>query len=195
MDSHPSGFEDLLDRLAKLEKQNRRFKLVGVAALVGVTLLLVMGQAPAKKTVEANEFILRDGGGNVRARLAMPNEGTGAMPQMVFLDAKGNTSLELDGGIAGVIGGSVGILDEQGKRVGMFASTFDGGTLWVRAKGSGSSLARLLPGRGEVSDDQGFQAVVGTVDLVTPTTGETHKTSAASLVLFAKDKTAIWRAP
>jgi hypothetical protein len=71
MDSHPSGFEDLLDRLAKLEKQNRRFKLLGVAALVGVTLLLVMGQAPAKKTVEANEFVLKDDRGNIRARLFM----------------------------------------------------------------------------------------------------------------------------
>jgi hypothetical protein len=123
MDFHPGGFEDLRDRLAKLEKQNRRFKQLGVSGLVCVTLLLVMGQARAKKTVEANEFILRDGNGDVRARLSMPNEGTGAMPQMVFLDAKGNTSLELDGGIAGVIGGSLGILDEQGKRVGMFAST------------------------------------------------------------------------
>jgi hypothetical protein len=31
--------------------------------------------------------------------------------------------------------------------------------------------------------------------MVTPRTGETHKTSAASLVLFDKDKNVIWKAP
>jgi hypothetical protein len=195
MECNPSSFEALLDRLANLEKQNRRFKQFGVAGLVGVTLLLVMAQAPAKKTVEANEFILRDDSGNVRARLAMPYEETGSMPQMVFLDSKGNATLILEGGISGVLGGSVQIVDEHQKRVGMFAASVDGGTLWVSPKGKGSSLVRLEPGKMEILDDQGFEAVVGTQDLVTPTTGETHKTSAASLVLLDKNKGVIWKAP
>ena len=47
-----------------------------------VTSLLVMGQASQKKIVEADEFVLRDNMGSVRARLSM-NVPTGAAP--VFL--------------------------------------------------------------------------------------------------------------
>jgi hypothetical protein len=46
-----------------------------------------------------------------------------------------------------------------------------------------------------VEDADGFAATLGVTDLVTPRTGETHKTSAASLVLFNKDKNVIWKAP
>jgi len=46
-----------------------------------------------------------------------------------------------------------------------------------------------------VSDSRGFEAAIGAVSLVTPSTGETHKTSVASLVLFDKDKNVIWKAP
>jgi len=46
-----------------------------------------------------------------------------------------------------------------------------------------------------LSDSNGFQAVLGSTDLVTPQTGEKHKTSAASLVLFGKDGKVLWSAP
>ena len=62
-------FDELHERLAALEKQNRRLKQLGVLGLIGGTLLLVLGQAGAKKTVEVNEFILKDGNGKVRAML------------------------------------------------------------------------------------------------------------------------------
>jgi hypothetical protein len=44
-------------------------------------------------------------------------------------------------------------------------------------------------------DENGFEAELGRTDLVTPRTGETQKRSAASLVLFGKDKNVIWKAP
>ena len=46
-----------------------------------------------------------------------------------------------------------------------------------------------------VNDPEGFSAQLGSVDLVTPRTGEQHKTSAASLVLFGKDSKVLWSAP
>ena len=46
-----------------------------------------------------------------------------------------------------------------------------------------------------LKDSNGFRSVIGMTPLVTPTTGETHKTSAASLVMFDKDGNGIWRAP
>jgi hypothetical protein len=83
MNFRPRSLEELQDRLLKLEKQNRRLKQLGVAALIGVAALVVMGQAPSKKTIEANEFILRDDGGNVRARL--------------FVTAKNTTNMTIPG--------------------------------------------------------------------------------------------------
>lgn len=47
----------------------------------------------------------------------------------------------------------------------------------------------------EVSDKQGFRTKIGSTELETPRTGETHKTSAASVVLFGKDGKTLWSAP
>lgn len=46
-----------------------------------------------------------------------------------------------------------------------------------------------------IGDDRGFSASIGSVSLITGATGETHRTSAASLVLFDKGKNVIWKAP
>jgi hypothetical protein len=103
MDSDRSRFEDLQDRLLKLEKQNRRFKQLGASAVIVIASLVGMGQGPAKKTVEANEFILRDGSGNVRARLSV-DVPVGAAPtytgspQLVLYDDKGMQGVKLEGG-------------------------------------------------------------------------------------------------
>ncbi|MGA8285943.1 MAG: hypothetical protein WB796_14415, partial [Candidatus Sulfotelmatobacter sp.] len=71
MNSDRSIVEELEKRVARVEGQNRRLKRTGAAGLIVVALLVIMGQTSSKKTVEANEFILRDGAGNVRARLSM----------------------------------------------------------------------------------------------------------------------------
>jgi len=44
-------------------------------------------------------------------------------------------------------------------------------------------------------DKQGFSTIIGSTDLETPRTGETHKTSAASIVLSGKDGKTLWTAP
>jgi hypothetical protein len=76
MNPQPHSFDDLRDRVLKLEKQNRRFKQLGVMALIVVASFAVMGQAPSRKTVEANEFILRDDYGRVRAKLSVDGSNT-----------------------------------------------------------------------------------------------------------------------
>lgn len=58
MSSRPHGVEVIQERHLKLEKQNRRFKQLSITALIAATTVLVMGQAPAKKTVELAELIL-----------------------------------------------------------------------------------------------------------------------------------------
>jgi hypothetical protein len=86
MNSHPASLGDLQERVVKLERQNRRFKQFGAVALIIPALLVVLGQAPSKKTVEANEFVLRDDAGNIRARLFMTKETTTTAKQLLGLD-------------------------------------------------------------------------------------------------------------
>ena len=193
MSPDPHDFHDLRNRIVNLEKQNRRLKRLGAVALIGVTLVLVMAQAPLKRRVEANEFILNDSSGNVRARLSVANVGLNSVPQMVFLDNKGQTNLELDGA-NGLLGGSVGIFDQQGGHVGGFLANKDGGHLWLSKREGSASRTEVGPVSVEISDEEGFSATLGTGNLVAKT-GETHRTSAASLVLGDKDKHIMWRAP
>ena len=159
MQCHPSGFEDLLDRLATLERQNRRFKLLGVATLVGVALLLVMGQAPAKKIVEANEFVLKDDGGNIRARLFITEKTTTNMPlpgmttptpvtwnpkaTLALYDDKGQTRAMLDDG-------SITFEDSRGK-----LNTQLGHSA-VLVAGDGDSGALMAPGFVSAFDERVF---------------------------------------
>jgi hypothetical protein len=46
-----------------------------------------------------------------------------------------------------------------------------------------------------IGSEGGFQSILGTTNLQTANTGEQHKTSAASLVLFGKDGKVLWSAP
>jgi len=74
--------DHLTRRLDRLERENRRLKLVGGLALLGMAALTVMGQtAPTSvaNTLEAERFVLRDGAGNVRATLGLRPDGTAAL--------------------------------------------------------------------------------------------------------------------
>jgi hypothetical protein len=200
MNFPPQTLKELHDRLLKLEKQNRRLKQLGAVAMIVVTLLVVMGQAPAKKTVEANEFILRDDGGNLRARLFMTEKSTTTakalfgiddlrpvtIPPEVALtlyDDKGQVKVMLNGG-------GISFLNSQGH----LSGALSGGILSLQGNGD-SSFAMLSPYNLNLSDGDGFSATLGLASLVTPRTGETHKTTAASLTLFGKNKNVIWKAP
>jgi hypothetical protein len=193
MNSLPPGLEDLQERLVKLEQQNRQFKQFGVAALVLPALLLLLGQAPLKKTVEANEFILRDDGGTIRAKL--------------FVTAKNTTNLSIPGYGESVPVTSnpkpmLALYDEKGQPSGMLD---DDSVTFVKSHVSlgsgilsiGDQTSGVVVGRYSVGlfDEQGFEAALGRRALVTPGNGETQLTSAASIVMFDKNKNVIWKAP
>jgi hypothetical protein len=306
MTSQEKTLEEICERLSNLEKQNRRLKRSGAAALIVAASLALLGQTPARKTVEANEFILRDSDGRVRARLGTVSANPGASypkaVQFQLFDPKGTERVDLSDGIGLVP--SLSLYDLEGKeraslmeafgqggmliftdekrnqtaRVGptdvkagdveatdSFALFDEGGNLRARLFMTARSTTEMtIPGstekvpvtagpsptlffydqKGElkaafddgdvafyepkggdglhslfghgflallgdsrnagtfltpynleVVDDQGFYAQLGIAALETPGTGETHKTSAASLVLFNKNKNVIWRAP
>jgi hypothetical protein len=99
---------DLAQRVEKLEKANRRLKLAGVLALTLVGCLLLLGVASPKRTVSAQEFILRDANGKVQAVLGMREND----PMLGFSDANGKVRLmlTLSEGMPGL-----GFLDANGK--------------------------------------------------------------------------------
>ncbi len=54
----PTDFE-LTRRVEHLERENRRLKQFGIAALVLIAAVVAMGQARPARTIEAEEFLLK----------------------------------------------------------------------------------------------------------------------------------------
>src|SRR5262249_24865024 len=134
-----SDLEGIEGRLARLERQSRRQRKLGAIALIALAVLFAMGQAPSKKTVEANEFILRDDNRNVRVRLTVNPKRAHGAPEMLFFDDQGNPRLFLDGGLGAITdsGGGVAVYDGQGKPRGFFTATASGGaviSMWDPAR-------------------------------------------------------------
>jgi len=83
---------ELVQRLERLERGNRRWKLAAMALLLGCMVLLLAGfdylQPNMVKacSVEAQTFVLRGADGQIRARLAIGDDG----PRLNFYDEQGN---------------------------------------------------------------------------------------------------------
>ena len=162
-------WDSVVHRLEKVEKQNRRLKQTGALASILIASVLLMGQASPKRTVEANEFVLRDANGKERAWLGVIGSG----PMLALYDASGKERVRL---VALAGGSNFALFNANGEAAARLAVIADAPTL-------------------DLSDKEGFQTTIGTADLITPGTGETSKTSAASMVLFDKDKKVLWKAP
>jgi hypothetical protein len=180
----------LLERLEKLERQNRRLKRVGVLALVGVGAALLMGYSKIAQfsdslghpvgriiapstivagTIQTRDLELRDPSEHCLARLyTFKGE-----PKLELMDANGNVRAGL----------------------GVFNETAYLDVLGIDPKSSiDLTVGRDGPSL-SVSDQKGFSSVIGVADLENVHTGESYKTSAASLVIFGKNGKTIWRAP
>ncbi|MGH7279447.1 MAG: hypothetical protein ACREJG_12280 [Candidatus Rokuibacteriota bacterium] len=74
-----SGDPALVQRIERLERANRRLTLLALTGVLALAALGVMGQAPVppapSRTVEAQEFLVRDAAGIVRARLGAYADG------------------------------------------------------------------------------------------------------------------------
>jgi hypothetical protein len=69
--------ETLARRLDRLEREDRRLKLAGVVALAVIAAVMLMGQAGKPgKIVGAEQFIVHDARGGVRAELGTLPNGT-----------------------------------------------------------------------------------------------------------------------
>ncbi len=100
-----STMETLARRLDKVERENRRWKRAGVLALAVIAAIVLMGQAASKlappgkpgKIVGAEQFIVHDARGGVRAELGTLPNGT---VRLVLYDRgnPGETSVILSAG-------------------------------------------------------------------------------------------------
>lgn len=95
MQTPESNLEALANRVAKLEAQNRHLKKAGIASLIVASAVIAMAQVPAKKVIEANEFVLQDASGKTRARLSME---TTDRPTLSFYKDKSTITTSLAGG-------------------------------------------------------------------------------------------------
>lgn len=82
----------LIQRLEHLEREGRRWKLAAFLLMLGCLVLLLAGfDSPQPflvkaRSVEAQNFVLRDADGQIRARMAIGDDG----PRLSFFDEHGN---------------------------------------------------------------------------------------------------------
>lgn len=190
MEPGTSEWPAMMNRLERLEKQNRSFKQIGTLGLILIGSVLLMGQASPKRTVEANEFVLKDSSARIRGRLSIKNDG----PMLELLGNSGETGAVLAVGADGA-GLSLGYGNSRYMPVNLTMGK-SGPDLNLN-DATGHIHLSILSGSPslELLDKEGFITAIGGTDLKTPATGETHKTSAASVVLFDKDKKVLWKAP
>ncbi len=199
----------ITQRLERLERQNRWLKRLGIIGLRAVGAVIAMAQAPAKRTVVADEFDLKDSDGNVRAILGF----LGTKPMLTLLSANGQetTNLSTDymdmsvGSQAQVLlttvgGPSLRMIDAS-KESADISVTPDGPMLVLNNTNHNSAVGLspwwpIGPGPAlHMSDSEGYQAIVGTAETQSSKSGETQKTSAAAITLFGKGGRVIWTAP
>jgi hypothetical protein len=73
MPEQTAGLIEIIARLEQVERENRRLKRIVAIVLLGVSAFVLMGQAQKTRTVEAEQFIVRDQNGKMRAKLSVTN--------------------------------------------------------------------------------------------------------------------------
>jgi hypothetical protein len=180
---------ELIERLEKLERDTRRLKRAGSAVLVAlVALATTYATRSVANTVRTREIDVVDRAGNARitidAKQGMPTillSDAGGTPHMgMYVNRNGFPILWLTGRVA---------------RYKIPAPIRELATMQA------SIRVYVSPSSGEptitLSDPRDFRMDLGDTETVTPSTGETHQTSAASIVMFGNGKKhhVIWQAP
>jgi hypothetical protein len=194
---------DINARLEKLERENRRMKKIGIVSIVFASVLFISGQAKTNKVVEANEFVLKDGNGKARARLAMVAVSDTTLmqkdiPNLSFYDTEGHPRI------------FIAALPEESRIYLNDSQQTMHSAMWAGSAAlSGAGVS--ITGRNELvqvtldtfiegpqlvlKDKEGYSAEMGRTDLVQTKTGKEEQTPAASLVLFDKGRKVLWQAP
>ena len=191
MRSDSQELHAILERIGKLEAQNRRLRRAGVAILVLVSAVIFMGQAaPSPRVVEAQKFVLKDSDGKVRGWMGTIGTGSelnlgnvNAQPMMRLIVSSDASDLHFFG--SSKSGMNLG-LDSGNPDISMVAAEKNGGTRITFGK-DGPTLT--------LEDTKGYSTIVGANHLAKPANAGDHPVSAASIVLLDRDKNVIWETP
>ena len=134
----------LIDRVSKLERQNRGGKILLLVLLMVVLVAAVSGQSPTSKSkvIEAQEFAVRDGNGKLRAKLYLDDTG----PALAFYDSKprpvhpGNGSERIPPDLLAVKRVQLGLLDQNSAFLTLSGSDGSSGVA-ISAPGKGASIS------------------------------------------------------
>jgi hypothetical protein len=207
----------LLSRVERLEKQNRRLKqgaLAFVLAIASVGLLAQTKQKPPTSTssqkpkpraaapapaptgptaIEAQAFILKDSNGHVRAELGL----TGSTPSLKFKDENGSALVTLALN-SDAPGGPMLLLSDPQHHASVALSVLEhaGPQLALTGERADIQLHMGVAPEGttlELSDKDGFTTSIGSG--VVAKNGQAKQTSAASIVLYGKQRKVLWSVP
>jgi hypothetical protein len=181
----------ILERIGKLEAQNRRLKRGSVAILALLSAVILMGQAaPSPRVVEAQRFILKDNDGNVRGWMGTIGKGSelslgnvNAQPMMRLIVSTDASDLHFFGSRKS--GMNLG-LDSGNPDISMMGAEGNG-EAGIRFGENGPTLT--------LEDAKGFSAVLGTTQIRKPESTADYHTSAASIVLLDKEMKVLWQLP
>lgn len=188
---------ELLSRIERLERDNRRMKGYALGTLILASALgAVYATEPVPAKLTAREFDLVDESGRVGISMKDING-----PTVVLLDPQ----TELPRVSIGSLGESVmgiWLFEGQGTRRVVVPPEVRAGGVGVSlfdTQGEARTTISLAGDQQGVSllDSKGFRMVLGNAETMNPRTGETQQTSAASIVMFGNDKDhhVIWKAP
>lgn len=163
---------ELARRVERLERDNRRLKRLGAAALVlAAAMGAIYATRPVPQKITAREFDAVDASGKVRVTLGTL-QGVAGEPTLTLTGQNRQTLLEAPGLVM------------------LISNSHEGASAITIGASHG------LPGI-MLADGQGFEMDLGSAKTVAPKTGATQQTSAASIVMFGNDKKhhIIWSAP
>jgi hypothetical protein len=125
MTSQTLHIQAVVGRLEHVERENHRLKRWGAVALIGIVAMVLMGQAvPGSRTVEAEQFVLKDASGKTRGTMATRADGT---PRLEFLEEDGKPRVVLAVWPNG--SASLGLSEKERMGGAMLATLPDGSTM------------------------------------------------------------------
>jgi hypothetical protein len=178
---------ELVQRLERLERDNRRLKRIGAAALVlAAALGAIYARQPIPEKITARELDVLDSTGRLRASVTPGG--------INFWDVHG-ANWAAFGKLKGGAGG-LSIMERGGVLIAapQMISLLENGEAGASGVTIGAGKVRASV---HLVDARGFELDLGGTDTALARTGETRRTSAASIVMFGNDEKhkVIWQAP
>ena len=211
--SETRDLDALLSRVERLEKENRRLKQGALAFLLLIASVGLMAQTKQKPSVpsssqrqkgrapvpagptavEAQSFILKDLNGHVRAELGL----AGSTPSLKFKDESGSALVTLALN-ADAPGGPLLLLSDPQHHAAVALSVLEhaGPQLSLTGERADIQLHMGVAPDGttlELSDKDGFTTSIG--NGVVAKNNQAKQTSAASIVLYGKQRKVLWSVP